>query len=148
MRNYIYKTSVIIDSCYFQSAIIFFSFFQKCQNIVISNTEGVTATSAVKKRVLFFLILQNSQGGICVGFVFLINLQASSQQLYEKETPTQVFSCRFWKISKNNYLIEHKTGRLVLVAHFKKNIPYVTESKAWHCSKFFTCLFYIKLSIE
>ena len=38
-------------------------------------------------------------------FFFLIKLQAF--RLYQKETPTQVFSCEYCEIFKSNYFEEH-----------------------------------------
>ena len=39
--------------------------------------------------------------------LFLIKLQAQAPQLYQKETPTQVFSCEYYEISKSSYFEEH-----------------------------------------
>ena len=40
-------------------------------------------------------------------FEYLQELLKIILQLYYKETPTQMFSCKYWKISKNTYLEEH-----------------------------------------
>ena len=42
---------------------------------------------------------------LCRG-LFLIKLQAWGLQLYKKETPAQVFSCKFCKISKNTFFVQ------------------------------------------
>ena len=52
---------------------------------------------------MFLEILQNSHGNTCASASFLIKLQA----LLKKETLAQVFFCKFWKMSKNTFSIEH-----------------------------------------
>ena len=64
-------------------------------------TEVVAQGFSVKK--VFLKILQNLQENTCIGVSFLIKLQASSLQLYLKETPTQVFSCEFCEIFNNTF---------------------------------------------
>ena len=48
--------------------------------------------------------MQISQEISCVGVFF--NIVPGSRKLYWKDTPTQVFSCEFWELSKNNYFVE------------------------------------------
>ena len=48
-------------------------------------------------------ILQNSQEKTWPGDSFLTKLQAVDLQIYWKETPTKVLSCKFYKIFKNTY---------------------------------------------
>ena len=43
--------------------------------------------------VVFLKLSQNLQDNTCVSVLFSIKLQAWGVQLYEEETPTQVFSC-------------------------------------------------------
>ena len=40
-------------------------------------------------------------------FEYLQELFKIILQLHDKETPTQMFSCEYWKISKSTYLEEH-----------------------------------------
>ena len=40
-------------------------------------------------------------------FEYLQELLKIILELYYKETPTQMLSCEYWKISKNTYLEEH-----------------------------------------
>ena len=70
---------------------------------------------------MFLEISQNSQENNCARVSFLINLQASALQLYQKtgtllrkswnfikkETLAQVFSCEFCEISKKTSFTEH-----------------------------------------
>ena len=44
--------------------------------------------------VVFLKLSQNLQDNTCVSVLFSIKLQAWGVQLYEEETPTQVFSCQ------------------------------------------------------
>ena len=62
---------------------------------------------------MFLAISQNSQGSTCARVSFLIKLQTSGLQLYQKETLAQVFSWEFCKISKNT-LLQNTSGRLLL----------------------------------
>ena len=39
--------------------------------------------------------------------LFLIKLQTSGLQLYQKEIPTQVFSCEICELFKNTYFEQH-----------------------------------------
>ena len=59
------------------------------------------ATRGVFLKKVFLKI---SQKNTFVGVSFLIKLQL---QLYQKETPTQVFSCEICDIFKSTYLEEH-----------------------------------------
>ena len=56
------------------------------------------------KKVL--KILEISQENTCAG-VFLVKLQVFSQQVFKKETPTQMLSCEVWETLKNTYFEEH-----------------------------------------
>ena len=63
-----------------------------------------TATGGVlyKKAILkSFTILT---GKHLYWSLFLIKLQISRSALYLKESPTQVFSCKYYKIVKNTYI--------------------------------------------
>ena len=58
-------------------------------------------------KKLFLNILQYSQEKTCLEVSFL--------QLYQKETPTQVFSCEYWEIFKNT-VFEERLPDLATVA--------------------------------
>ena len=63
-------------------------------------------------RLIFFLYLHTKQKVAhteenVVGVSFLQRSTSSSLQLYQKETPTQVFSCEICEIFKNTYFEEH-----------------------------------------
>ena len=58
------------------------------------------------KKVLL-QILQNLQENTCAIVSFLWKLQAGTYNFIKKETLAQVFSCEFYKISKNNSFTEH-----------------------------------------
>ena len=62
--------------------------------------EKGSPSEAATRGVLQKEMLLNLQENTCVGVVFKIKLQAS-----KKETPTQVFSCKFCEIFKNTYFI-------------------------------------------
>ena len=59
---------------------------------------------SIKK--VFLKISENSQENTCVRASFLINLQAETCNFIKKETLTQVFSCEFSEIFKNNFFAE------------------------------------------
>ena len=52
---------------------------------------------------MFLEISQNPQKNICVRVSFSIWMQEACNFI-KKETLAQVFSCKFWEISKNNFL--------------------------------------------
>ena len=54
---------------------------------------------------LFLEISQNSQENTCAWVSFSMRLQACNCN--KKETQAQVFSCEFFKISKNTFFTEH-----------------------------------------
>ena len=99
-RFNVYKTSIwrqrrridveTTSSVYWDPGILSYS----------SDSEAVAQMCSVKK--LFLEISQNSQENICLRVSFLIKLQAETCNLLKKDTLTQVFSCEFWEISKNN----------------------------------------------
>ena len=61
---------------------------------------------SVKKGVL--KNFANFTGKHLFWSLLLLKLQAlQAQQLYQKETPTQVFSCGIYKTFKNIYFVEH-----------------------------------------
>ena len=67
---------------------------------------GAKRTEAVTRRCIkkvFLEISQNSQKNICVRVSFSIWMQEACNFI-KKETLAQVFSCKFWEISKNNFL--------------------------------------------
>ena len=69
-------------------------------------------------KKVFLEISQNSKENNCVRASFLIKLQAKACNFIKKETLAQVFSCKFCKISKNTFFIEHLS-----VAAFGKCFP-------------------------
>ena len=56
---------------------------------------------------------QKSQENTCVGFSISIKLQAWGLKLFQKETPTQVFSCGFWYSLWTPFL-QNTSGQLFL----------------------------------
>ena len=64
-------------------------------------SEAVLRICSVRK--VFLKILKNAQQNNCARVSFLIKLQSSGLQLYQKETLVEVFSYGFCKISKNNF---------------------------------------------
>ena len=62
--------------------------------------------------------------------LFLIKLQASELQLYQKETPTQVFSCEYCKNFKNIYFEEH----LQMTAASSYTNWLISHTYIWACS--------------
>ena len=60
---------------------------------------------SVKK--VFLEISKNSQENTCARVSFLIKLQPETCNFIKKETLAQVFSCKFWEISKNTFFAEH-----------------------------------------
>ena len=56
---------------------------------------------------MFLEISKNSRENTCAKASFLIKLQAEDCNFIRKETLAQVFSCEFYKISKNTFFTEH-----------------------------------------
>ena len=57
--------------------------------------------------MIFLKILKNSQESTCVGVSFLTKLQAWYENLYQKESTIQVFSCEFCEIFMYRFFKEH-----------------------------------------
>ena len=73
-------------------------------SIILFNSlqgEAVIRRFSVKK--MFLEISQNSLENTSARVYFLIKLQASACNVIKKETLAQVFSCEFYKISKNTF---------------------------------------------
>ena len=92
-------------------------------------TEAVARRCFIKK--VFLEILQDSQENTCARFSFLIKLQVSGLQLYQKrdnfikkEILAQVFSCEFCEISKNIFF--YRTPP-VAASRVSKNSPEIWE---------------------
>ena len=73
----------------------------------------------VSVKKMFLEISQNWQKYICVRVSFLIKLQVSGVQLYQKETLAQVFSCEFYQMFKSTFsyrtfLVGAPAGRKIL----------------------------------
>ena len=77
--------------------------YYETDGIVIYYTEAATRGVPLKK--MFLEISQNSQENNCARVSSLIKLQACS--FIKKETLAQVFSCKFFEISKNTFFTEH-----------------------------------------
>ena len=58
---------------------------------------------------------------------FLTRLQAWGLQLNQKETPTQVFSCKIYEIFKSTYFEEY-----VRVAASRGTLVYFTQNNQWN----------------
>ena len=67
--------------------------------------EVVAKSCSVKK--VFLKISQNSQENTCGKVSVIINLQAQTCNFIKKETLAQVFSCEFYEICNNTFLIQH-----------------------------------------
>ena len=52
---------------------------------------------------MFLEILRNSQENACASVFFEIKLQAQACNFIKKETLAQIFSCKFYEISKNTF---------------------------------------------
>ena len=61
----------------------------------VKSTEAATWTSSVIK--MFFKILQNSREDTCAGVSHLESCLLKGCNFIIKETPAQMFSCKFWK---------------------------------------------------
>ena len=57
--------------------------------------------------MLFLEIFQKSQENTCARVFSLRKLQSKAYKFIKKETLVQVFSCKFYQISKNTFL--HRT---------------------------------------
>ena len=88
------QTKTCLHACIYRNT-------RKRQLNVFKNdiTKSVPWRYSIKK--LFLEISQNSPDNNCAKTYFLIKLQASACAFIKKETLAQVFSCEFWKISKN-----------------------------------------------
>ena len=72
------------------------------RNVGILKSEAVVRRCSVKK--VFLEISQNSKENTCARVSFLIKFASHrSATLLKKETLTQVFSCKFCEISKDNF---------------------------------------------
>ena len=61
-------------------------------------------------------IWQCSQENTCAAVTFQYSCRAGGPQLYYKEIPTQVLSCKYYEIFKNTYFEEHlRTAASVLL---------------------------------
>ena len=67
----------------------------------LCNAEAVVRRCSVKK--VFLEISQNSQENTCARDFLLIKLQAKACNFIKKESLAQVFSCEFYKISRNTF---------------------------------------------
>ena len=99
------------------------------------------ATEVFCKK-MFLEISQNSLENTCTRASFLIKLQAEACNFTKKETLAQVFSCEFYKISRNTFFTEH-FGLLLL--YFSYRCPSSSDAikaritqSSW-CSFSYTC---------
>ena len=93
-------------------------------------------------KKMFLEISQNSLENTCARASFLIKLQAEACNFTKKETLAQVFSCEFYKISRNTFFTEH-FGLLLL--YFSYRCPSSSDAikaritqSSW-CSFSYTC---------
>ena len=56
---------------------------------------------------MFLKISQNPQENTCGRVSFLIKCRPEACNFVKKETPVQMFSCEFFKISRNTFFTEH-----------------------------------------
>ena len=84
-----------------------------CHLQIYLHSEAIVRRCSVKK--VFLEISQNSQESTCVRDSFLIKLQALLANIIKRESLTQVFSCEFWEISKNNFFTEHLRRLLLYI---------------------------------
>ena len=64
---------------------------------------------------------------LCI-ILFLIQSQASACNFIQKETHAQVFSCEFYEISKNTFLIEHSRWLLLQCSKYMKYCKKLEDS--------------------
>ena len=116
----------------------------------IFNNWGNTVTRILATRVCYYCgnMLRSSRrgcsvrGGALRNFanmhrktsLFLNRFLGWDLQPYWKETLTQVFSCKFWKISKNTFFTEHfrVTASLCCFTLFQQDI---VRNKFWRSFK-------------
>ena len=79
------------------------------------------ATEVFCKK-MFLEISQNSLENICTRASFLIKLQAEACNFTKKETLAQVFSCEFYKISRNTFL-QNTSGYCFCIFHTDVQAP-------------------------
>ena len=61
------------------------------------------SSGGVLQKKVFLEISQNSQENTCARVSFLRKLQTEACNFIKRETLAQVFSCEFYKISKNTF---------------------------------------------
>ena len=112
---YLFKTRKTWNVIYWQC---FLKAFENWNGKLLRFFWSSHLRSSVKKGIL--KISQNSQESTCVGVSILINLHASSLQLYQKkETPTQVFSCEFSEIFKNPFFFRTRRDNCFWILQMK-----------------------------
>ena len=105
-------------------------------NICMEVTE--TATRGVLCKKLLLKILEYSQENTCVRVSFWQSYKACN--FYKQETPTQVFSCEYCEIFKNNYFEEHllTAASEIIFLLFIRFFPAINFSSKFVCNLHFT----------
>ena len=75
--------------------------------ILFNSLQGEAVIRRFSVKKMFLEISQNSLENTSARVSFLIKLQAWACNVIKKETLAQVFSCEFYKISKNTFFTEH-----------------------------------------
>ena len=83
------------------------NYFQSVAETIASFKVSKAATGGVLLKMVFLKISQYSLENICVGISFYYSCEPSVLQLYLKRIQTQVISCEYCKIFKNNYFEEY-----------------------------------------
>ena len=101
------------------------------KTVTENNERNLLSTEAAARGVLseklFLNILQYSQESTVVGVSFSESCRPEALQLYQKETPTQVFFCEYCRIFKNTYFEEHLRKAASFYTHFWPVCPWPTK---------------------
>ena len=82
--------------------------------------------------------MQSSKENTCARFFSLIKLQGEDQDFYQKEIPTQVFSCAFFEIFKNTFSKKHHQAttsalhRILTLDSLSISVQIVGQKKVSH----------------
>ena len=69
--------------------------------------------------------------------------EPSGLELYENETPTQVFSCKICKIFKNTYFEEHLQTTALVRPHTEIENGKIKKRKKYHPDSFNTAILFV-----
>ena len=81
---------------------------------------------------MFLEISQNSQENTEARVSFLIKKQAEACNFIKKETLTQVFSCKFWEVSKSNIFYRALPVAASVIVPVIFDIPLTEILKPFH----------------